>query len=287
VKPIRRVQSWNKVSPEQEEGQQSFISPSRHKMAPYLTVYFNKTETISAEVSATASASIVTDPYYSSVVLLAHMNGTNGSTNFVDSSISPKTITTNGNAQISTTQFKWSGSSGYFDGSNDCLTIPYDSGFNFGSGNFTIEFWIYKIGNNVNTSRIWNANGDFYHQIEIAIDASGYLSSYGTTNGTTWNAWSNATIALLSNNIWYHVAFVRNGGSIHAYINGSGVLLTSALGASTLVNGTSGGTTRSIGGQTVGTDRPLNGYLDDFRITKGIARYTSNFSVPTEQFPDQ
>ena len=80
---------------------------------------------------------------FSSVSLLLHMDGTNGSTLFVDSSQSPKSVTASGNAQISTTQSKFSGSSGLFDGSGDYLSIPFTSGggFDFGTSNFTVEFF--------------------------------------------------------------------------------------------------------------------------------------------------
>ena len=228
---------------------------------------------------------VVVDPYYSNVVLLLHADGANGSTSIVDSSGTPKTVSTNGNAVISTTQSKFGGSSLVFGGVGDYLTIPYSSEFDFGLGNFTIETWIYRTGVNANTSRVWGANGDFFNNVDISINGSGQLSSYGTTDGTTWNAWAAHTIGLITANQWVHIAVVRNGGTVTAYINGTGVTLTSALGSSVLTNGAGGAAFRSIGGQTT-PDRGLAGYIDDFRVTKGIARYTSTFTPPTAPFPD-
>ena len=80
------------------------------------------------------------DPYYSSVSLLLHMDGT-GST-FVDNSPSPKTITANGGVTQSDAQSKFGGKSAYFDGSGDYLTFG-SADLSLGSGDFTLEMWVY------------------------------------------------------------------------------------------------------------------------------------------------
>jgi hypothetical protein len=214
------------------------------------------------------------------------MNGTNGNTVFTDTSPVSKNVTPSGNAQISTAQFKWGGSSALFDGSGDYLSIPYSSAFDFGNSNFTIECWLYRTGANANSSRIWNSGGDFYGQVEISLDPSGTLGSYGTTQGAAWDAWSNGSIGAIPLNTWTHIALVRNGGTVRAYINGIGTTLTSSLGSSALANGSGASSIRTIGGQP-GTDRPYSGYIDDFRVTKGVARYSNNFTPPQQQLPDQ
>jgi hypothetical protein len=71
------------------------------------------------------------------------MDGANNSTTFTDSSLTPKTVFANGDAKISTAQSKFGGSSAYLDGNGDHLSIPNSSDFEFGSGDFTIEFWAY------------------------------------------------------------------------------------------------------------------------------------------------
>ena len=90
--------------------------------------------------TATAGGS---DPYFNNVVLLLHMNGANSGTTFTDSSSFARTVTTYGDAKTSTTQSKFNGSSGLFDGTTDRLSVPASSDFNMGSGDFTIETWIY------------------------------------------------------------------------------------------------------------------------------------------------
>jgi hypothetical protein len=225
------------------------------------------------------------DTYYNDVALLLHMDGANGSTTFTDNSPSPKTVTANGNAQVSTTQSKFGGASSYFNGTGDYLSIPYSSDFNFESSNFTIECWLYRTGVNANGHRIYNSGGDLYGQVDIFINASGFLECYGTTNGNDWNAWASTSIALIPLNAWTHIAIVRNVGTVTAYVDGIGTTLTSSLGTSTLANGTGAASTRTIGGQP-GTNRSYLGYIDEYRITKGIARYTSNFTPSAAAFPN-
>ena len=82
------------------------------------------------------------DPFYSAVSLLLPMDGTNGSTAFTDSGPNALTITAVGNTQISTTQSKYGGASGYFDGTGDYLSISPNTAIDLSSGDFTIEFWI-------------------------------------------------------------------------------------------------------------------------------------------------
>jgi hypothetical protein len=81
------------------------------------------------------------DPNFANVSLLLYGNGINGSTSIIDSSPSPKTVTAFGNAQISTAQSKFGGSSIAFDGTGDYLTVPDNDNFALGNGNFTIECW--------------------------------------------------------------------------------------------------------------------------------------------------
>ena len=95
-----------------------------------------------ASQTSTPPSTPTTDEYFSDVGVLLHGDGTNGSTAIVDSSTNNHTVNVNGNAQISTTKSKFGGSSMYFNGSGDYLTIPNNSSFDFGYGDFTIEFWM-------------------------------------------------------------------------------------------------------------------------------------------------
>ena len=233
------------------------------------------------------------DPYlYTNTVLLLHGDGTNGSTNIVDSSKvagSPKTVTAVGNAQISTAQSKpgFGGSSIAFDGTGDWLTIPDSNDWAFGANNFTIECWIYNnttgqfrhiVGQGNNNADLFSVS--FYFFKTNANKLSGLIASGSTPlTATAYTATSSADLPL---NSWTHVAFVRNGNTTSLYINGSADGTANVTGI-TVNDSTS---QLRVGAAGEFTSDTWNGYIDDLRITKGVARYTSNFTPPTLPFPD-
>ena len=219
------------------------------------------------------------DPYFANVSLLLHMDGSNGSTTFTDSSNNAVSVTANGNAQISTAQNKFGGSSGSFSAGH--IITPASSLFDFGTGDFCIEFWCY-FNSVASNQRLGGGDlqsgGNF--NWAIYTTSSGQLDYYLGTGGAGWDIASAKSIGAISTGQWYHVALVRNGSTFNGYLNGvSGSSTTSSasLGAN-LTNGAFFGTQGSSN---------YNGYLDDIRITKGIARYnTANFTVPTAAFPN-
>lgn len=206
----------------------------------------------------------------SNTVLL--INGTNGA--IVDHT-GLNNIITVGDAEVYTAQSKWGSSSMYFDGTGDYLTIPDSELFNFGTGNFTVECWLY-VQNAASSPWIvgqWNtsAGSDTNSSWVLLINSSNlsfaaaYNNSISQTSVTTPN---------IQNNTWYHVAAVRNGSTLSLYLNGSLQQSNTTLGSSTLNNSS---LNVNIGQRQGGTNY-LVGYIDDLRVTKGIARYTSNFT---------
>jgi phage-related protein len=223
------------------------------------------TEDFIVPVAAFPGLSVPLDPSFSSVSLLLHMDGSNGSTTFTDSSSNTLTVTANGNAQISATQSKFGGASGSFDGTGDYLSLTMSGGL--GSGDFTIEFWYYKTADsgflfNSRTSGTGADGVDIRHDLQLTT--AGVFIFGGVT---------------VSTNAWHHVAFVRSGSTITRYIDGS------ADGTATNTTNYNGSALR-IGGSEHGNIGYLNGYMDDFRITVGVARYTANFTPPTAAFPN-
>jgi hypothetical protein len=217
------------------------------------------------------------DLNYSSVSLLMHADGANASTTFTDSSSSPKTITATGNAQISTAQSKFGGASAYFDGTGDYLSTPSNAAFQFGTGDFTIEFW-------TRASSVANAPVvlDYYTAAQpgwqLSLTTDGKLLWYTTTTVKTGGISVNT-------GSWAHVAIVRNSGNLQFYVDG--VADGSAVSHSTDLSYAT--TSLGIGGQ-VTTRAPTydySGYIDELRITKGVARYTSSFTPPTAAFAAQ
>jgi len=240
------------------------------------STYYSNT---SANFSAPPPAS--PDPGFESVSLLLHGDGANGTTSFIESSAVPKALAAGGNAGISTAQSRFGGSSILFDGVRDYVFLPADLALAMKSSDFTIEMWVHKLGNNANFSRLWNVDGDMYADVNLSIDPSGKLVSYGSSNGSSWNAWAFATGVAVPDGAWKHIALVRLGGTVTLYVDGSGTVLTTALGTAALHDG---GYAHVIGGQSTGVDRAFNGYIDEVRITKGVARYAANFTPPAQAF---
>jgi len=185
---------------------------------------------------------------------------------------SKNNLETVGNAQISTTQSKFGGSSMYFDGTGDYLLAP--SGQNFSlSGDFTVEFWAYRNSGNFRAFTI----GDDYFFTGIGF--------YYSTSASAWRVYNNDTVRISagssSTSVWEHIALVKYNNTVRIYVNGTDT--GSSWTSSTFVPSGNLYVGAEFYNGSVTAD--TNGYIDDFRITKGIARYTSNFTPPTTAFP--
>lgn len=206
------------------------------------------------------------DPYFSFVGLLVHGNGTNGQTTFTDNSVSAKTLTTLGDAQVTTTGSKWGNGCMLFDGTGDAVTAADSNDFRFGTGDFTMEAWVYlaAVGAFREIFR-FEASGISYH---LRVTTAGALS-FGTSGDTVIQNG-------LSASTWYHVAVTRQSSLCRTFIDG--VMGASPVTVANDFNGTAG--TFYIGGNTF----KWSGRIEDARITKGVARYTSSFTPPTAPF---
>jgi hypothetical protein len=195
---------------------------------------------------------------------------------------SKNNLETVGNAQISTTQSKFGGSSMAFDGNGDFLRSPFSQINRINTtGNFTIEFWAYFNSVAADQRLIgWDNNTNNF-VIAIYTNTSGNLAYYLSSTGTTWNIAQAVTMGSIAINNWYHVALVRNGSTFTPYING--VAGTTTTSSATLTASTLPLTIGAVGSVA----SFFNGYINDFRITNGIARYTAAFTPPTAAFPIQ
>jgi hypothetical protein len=205
------------------------------------------------------------DPYFANVSLLLHGNGANGSTTITDSSPSPKTVTAVGNAQISTAQSKFGGASIALDGTGDELTATIDS-INIGTNLYTVESWLY-LNTSLNFAFI-GVNSNFYL---ITLSDTLFLGDAVVNN-------IQVPRSILPVGAWFHMALSFDGTTYRLFVDG--VLRGSST---TLLKNFNLNAIR-IGAYL--SDKALNGYMDDFRITKNIARYTANFTPPTAPFPD-
>lgn len=208
------------------------------------------------------------DAYYSNLSLLLHMDGANNSTTFTDSGPSTATVTAVGNAKISTAQSKFGGASGAFDGTGDYLSCTLGA---LGTNDFTIETWV-RMTSFANYRMLYEsriADGDLSGFV-WGVNASGqlfvYLGAFVLTAGT------------LTANTWAHVALTRASGTWRMFIDGT--LLTG-----TYSNAGNISRTAVRIGMDWATLYGYDGYLDDYRITNGVARYTASFTAPTSAFP--
>jgi hypothetical protein len=212
------------------------------------------------------------DPNFAFNSLLLHGDGTNGSTVITDSSGSPKTVAAVGNAQISTAQSKFGGSSIAFTPSSS-LTIAANSAFIFET-DFTIETWAFPTDTVTTLQGLIQinnlANGVLLRINCTAIGDDVYVrnvSKIGITPQIVFNDWN-------------HIALTRSGTTVRAFVNG--IVDSETLTVSSTVNSANGNIVIGLGSQ----GNQFLGYIDDLRITKGVARYTANFTPPTAPFPD-
>lgn len=211
---------------------------------------------------------------------LTAISGTSLLTNFTNAAIFDNSmkndLETVGNAQISTSVKKFGTGSMAFDGTGDWLQLPSTSELSFGTGNFTIEMWMYAQ-NLASIPMLFHkgssgSNGWF-------CQTSASTLYFGQLDSARYSTWS----VSLSNNTWYHIALTRVGSTLNVFINGVSQTAQTVSGADTSNDNTSPALIGVIAGGTYA----LQGYLDDYRITKGVARYTANFTPPTAAFPNK
>jgi hypothetical protein len=183
-----------------------------------------------------------------------------------------------GNAQVSTVQSKFGGSSLYLDGSGDYLQAPYNDAFQFGTGDFTVEFWINSAASGsynqvVGTLVSGTENGTW--RIGTRFNSLNNLY-FARGNGSGFDEFNIAANA--NDGAWHHVACTRSSGLVRLFLDGTVVSSSTISGTCTSANPLRVGYNQR---DTV----YVNGYIDDLRITKGVARYTANFTAPTQAFP--
>ena len=199
---------------------------------------------------------------------------------YLDSSDSRHVVTVNGSASVSTIQKKFGTDSLYFlGGTSDSVTIQSHADLGMGSGDFTIEFWMYRTGTggSDNNDIVFDGRtgATSVHTPTIYLDGSASHSLRYFSNGGLRITGTTA-IAL---NTWFHVAIVRSSNSIKLYLNGT------QEGATYSDSNTFVATPITIGHYGAhGSLYGYQGYIDEVRMSKGIARWTANFTPPTAAY---
>ena len=214
--------------------------------------------------------------------LVLHCDGADASTTFTDDGTTGHTVTANGDAQIDTAQQKFGTGSGLFDGTGDYLSVPDHADWDFAAGDFTVDFWVRFNSVAANCTFAGQSTGGTDRAWSIQWTTSNLLffqystaASGGSANANAWSfAWTPSTAT------WYHVAVVRNGADLKAFIDGTQIGITQNISTDTIRDSA---VELRIGVRN-DAGSPLNGWLDELRISKGIARWTANFTPPTEAY---
>jgi hypothetical protein len=215
----------------------------------------------------------------SNTKLLLHLDGSNGATLFTDASATNHTPEAVGNASITTSVNKF-GQAAIFDGSGDYIRVPDSNDWDLGSGDFTIDAWVYlnalpSSGSMAGIGGQWqDGNNGWYLAFynnggPILLRFADYASGF--------NFKIDATVSI-STGVWYHTAVVRVGNTFKLFLNGTQVgsdaSYSSAI--SNFVNYFYVG--------SVGLGSYLNGAIDEFRFSKGVARWTTSFTPPSSPY---
>ena len=219
-----------------------------------------------------ADAAEAGDTHFAKVTALFNFDGSDGdtTTSGLDSSNKNLTVSYSSGDQLSNTQKKFGATSLYVA---DNVTISSSDGFNMGTGDFTIEGWYYLTQfNNQFLYDQWSSSstGAGNNQIYVKSTDGGSIRVYYDGSGKF------TTTGGFSLNTWTHLAVVRSSDTITVYFNGT------ADGTTQSYSGQFGKTgDLYIGDQHAGGGGAPQMYVDDLRVTKGLARYTSNFTAPT------
>lgn len=211
--------------------------------------------------------------------LLLHCDGANNSTVFSDSSPlarGPATVVSG--AKVSTAQSKFGGAAGVFNGSTDYLTYPDHADFNFGTGDWTIDFWFKRLATGVQHAFFGKNNSSLSNGYHLYVNTTGTVQCGWLPSDAAYNSFPTAAVANDTN--WHHCVWQRRGTALELYVDGTlGAAGTISAGASITTN-TNVFTIGKLG------DFGLFGniYIDEFRVTKGIARYAGNFNPPAAPY---
>jgi hypothetical protein len=219
--------------------------------------------------------------------LLLHFDGSDGSTTFTDSSLGAHTFTAEGDADLDTGEFRFGTASGQFDGTGDYIDTPDSSGFTLGDQDFTIECWFF-VDAAVGSSRHMAGQGD------AAGDSNGRAwllqrNADGRIYANVWQGTTDFTITSQdtydndeNNPGWHHLAFTRERDILRMFIDG---VQQGSLAFTGSVNDSEDELAIGrLGGDTANS--PWLGWVDEFRLTVGEARYVRNFDVQGDAFPD-
>jgi Putative phage tail protein len=224
------------------------------------------------------------DLYYANVSLLVQGTLPAGGTTFIDRSAYAYAITNPSSSwQMYASPSKF-GNPSYSGSGSGQLEVTSAAPLVMGASDFTWEGWVYLTSlatYQVLIQKSWEGSGS--NGIVILVQPiAGQIQAFASSNGTTWDILSNLQLGTPTLNAWHHFALCRHGSNWFGFLDGA--VGSGATSSATVIDG---GTFLTVGNNSAGagTLYPISGYLDQVRITKGVARYTSSFTPPTAPFP--
>ena len=213
--------------------------------------------------------------------LLSHFDGENNAVESNDEVAGALTFA--GNAKLSTTQRKF-GATALSVLTAGYVKVPYSANYNLGAGDFTIDFWYYPVTAGALASSFMCAQCDAAATVSkrqsniCAALTSRKLKFFFWDDSANILTSSDSTTAFTNNSAWYHIAVVRNGNTITGYINGVPECTLDVTGK-TLQSSDQDFVIGNLGVYVADTNTYAKGYIDEFRFSKGIARWTADFSA--------
>jgi len=257
------------------------------QLTPGAAAAANGLEKIVTATLSTSGATGGTGNIASSVLL--HFDGTNNSTTFIDSSANALAFTASGNAKISTAQSKFGGASGLFDGSGDYIGASYASPIDLIGYDFTVEAWVYAATSKSDGMRIaaagggavaWNSTNGIHWLFQLYGNSPNTVLQIQTYKSGGNQILSSSVKVSLST--WTHVCACISGTT--AYVGVGGTVASTSISTPIRPSTNPRLEIATIPGENGSSAYAFNGYIDEFRIVKGQALYTANYSAPSAPF---
>lgn len=287
--------SWPKLS--------AGLGVYRIKEPPAFSHLYNGAYTVTCAVQVRGRSKTVYIPeddiYYNpvagdaniaDVVLLCHGDGQNAGTSILDSSTRNRTMTAVSGVQTSTSQKVFGSASILLNGTTSYASTPASTDFDFASADLTVEAWVYLLGDSpADTGGLRNAAvvSTDTRTTGWALQVNGSASATGTGFALeTRLAGVAATVSTdplgVPQGVWTHLAATKQGTTVRLFLNGE-LVKTGTIAQQ--VN--SGANALLVGANTANSTyfRPFNGYIEELRVTKGVARYTASFALAVKAFP--
>lgn len=217
------------------------------------------------------------DQYAGNVIVLMHMDGLDGSTTFIEET--GRSVVASGSAQVDQSVKMFGTGSCSCDGVDNLLAIPYSADFDFGTGDFTIEGWVRSDTLAGGLHAVLSRRASSALRAPFCFFQNGVnLRIYSSSDGTAWNIASDQVVGTMVIGTWHHFAFTRSGTNFYAFLDGvQGSTFSSAL--TVWANGEG-----IYLGDNAALTETFEGWIDEVRITRGVARYTAAFTPPSSPF---